>query len=132
MGKSKTDAPLLAWRARNLLELSVWSTYCAKGRENARRLYEDAGRDALGLYNAFTKWGAATAQSTVWLEPIANAKQDLSQAAASDGIESLDGAYKQSERSRQRVRNRGPFQSQLSNVVKIRPPDRDANSGPSR
>lgn len=92
--KENGDAPLLAWRARNLLELSVWSTYCAKSRENARRLYEDAGRDALGLYNAFTKWGAATAQSTDWLEPIANAKQDLSQRAVSDGIESLDGPYK--------------------------------------
>src|SRR6266851_3313321 len=35
---------LLAWRARNLLELSMWSLYSSKGRENARRLYEDAGR----------------------------------------------------------------------------------------
>src|ERR1700732_1829950 len=28
---------LLAWRARNLLELSVWCLYCSKSRENARR-----------------------------------------------------------------------------------------------
>jgi hypothetical protein len=36
--EQKGDTPLLAWRARNLLELSVWSTYCAKRKENARHL----------------------------------------------------------------------------------------------
>ena len=40
------DVSLLAWRARNLLELSVWSVYCGKSTANARRLYEDAGREA--------------------------------------------------------------------------------------
>jgi len=87
-------APLLAWRARNLLELSVWSMYCAKSRQYARRFYEDAGRDELGLYSAFTTWGVVTAQSADWLQPIANAKQDLSQRAAAAGIDSLDGVYK--------------------------------------
>src|SRR5579862_7737146 len=33
------DVSVLAWRARNLLELSVWTTYCAASGENARRLY---------------------------------------------------------------------------------------------
>jgi hypothetical protein len=90
------DAALLAWRARNLLELSVWSAYCAKTRENARRLYEDAGRDTRGIYAAFIKWGLATAKAGDWLDPIATAKQDLSQRALLlDGIESLDGPYKQ-------------------------------------
>jgi len=42
------DSFLLAWPARNLLELTVWSLYCGKDRANARRLYEDAGRDVLG------------------------------------------------------------------------------------
>jgi hypothetical protein len=40
--KESGDAGLLAWRARNLLELSVWATYCGKSRENARRLYQQA------------------------------------------------------------------------------------------
>src|SRR5580693_5298044 len=48
--RQRDDVPLLAWRARNLLELSVWSTYCAKSRENARRVYEDAGRDVRGVF----------------------------------------------------------------------------------
>ena len=93
-GEKRDDSSLLAWRARNLLELSVWCLYCAKSRENARRLYEDAGRDVLGLFSAFTRWGTATAQDPDWLDLFTGAKQDLSQRAASDGIASLDGSYK--------------------------------------
>lgn len=84
---------LLAWRARNLLELSVWSIYCSQSRENARHLYEDAGRDVLGLFSAFTKWGTATAQDPEWLDLLTGAKQRLSQQAVSDGIASLDGPF---------------------------------------
>lgn len=40
--KQTGDAALLAWRARNLLELSVWVNYCAKSRENARHLSQRA------------------------------------------------------------------------------------------
>jgi hypothetical protein len=85
---------LLAWRARNLLELWVWCLYCSKSRENARRLYEDAGRDVLGLYTAFTTWGTATAQDLEWLDRIAGAKQGLSKETISEGIASLDGPLK--------------------------------------
>lgn len=94
--KQNDDAALLAWRARNLLELSVWSTYCAKNRDNARRVYEDAGSDVRGIYDAFIKWGTATAQAADWLDPLATAKQDLSERARLlDGITSIDGPYKQ-------------------------------------
>jgi Family of unknown function (DUF5677) len=88
------DVSLLAWRARNLLELLVWSMYCSKSRENAHRLYEDAGRDVLGLFSAFETWGQAEAQPPNWLKPLATAKQALSQRATADGIENLDGSYK--------------------------------------
>ena len=88
-------ATLLAWRARNLLELSVWSNWCAKSRDNARYVYEDAGRDVGDIFDAFMKWGTKTAQPTDWLDPIATAKQDLSKRALLlDGIQSLEGAYK--------------------------------------
>jgi len=88
------DAALLAWHARNLLELSVWAIYCVKSRDNARRLYEDAGRDARELYDKFIKWGTTIAQDPDWLRPIESAKQDLSQRALNDGIESVEGPYK--------------------------------------
>jgi hypothetical protein len=90
----RANASLLAWRARNLLELSVWSRCFVTSREHARRLYEDAGRDILDLVSAFEKWGKATAQSTDWLGPLANGKQELSQRATADGIETLEGSYK--------------------------------------
>jgi Family of unknown function (DUF5677) len=89
------DVALLAWRARNLLELAVWSTYCTKSKENARRFYVDVGRDVLDVYGAFEKWGSATAQCTYWLQLFTNAKQDVSRRAASEGIETLEGPYTQ-------------------------------------
>ena len=70
-------ATLLAWRARNLLELSVWSNWCAKSRDKARCVYEDAGRDGRDIFDAFMKWGTETAQPTDWLYPIATAKPAL-------------------------------------------------------
>ena len=88
------DVSLLAWRARNLVELFVWSRYFALSQENARRLYEDAGRDTHEIYRAFEKWGQTRAQSADWLEPITSGKQDLSQRAAAEGIETLERAYK--------------------------------------
>lgn len=88
------DASLLAWRARNLLELCAWSIYCTRSKENARRFYEDAGRDILGVYNAFIKWGSKTGQEAEWIDPIEKEKLDLKSRADRDGIASLDGPYK--------------------------------------
>jgi hypothetical protein len=74
----------------------VWSTYCGKNRDNARRVYEDAGRYVRGISDTFIKRGAATAQAADWVDRLATAKQDLSdRARLLDGIESLDGHYKQ-------------------------------------
>jgi hypothetical protein len=86
---------LVAWRARNLLELAVWAVYCMGGIENVRRLYEDAGRDVTDMYSAFQKWGEATAQNTDFISRFTNAKQDLAQRAAAEGIEELDAPYTQ-------------------------------------
>jgi hypothetical protein len=91
--REKSSA-LLAWRARNLLELSVWARYCLASEGNVRRLYEDGGRDASGIYDAFLKWGAKTAQGEDWLSHLRAAKTDLGQQAAGQGIESLDDDYK--------------------------------------
>ncbi len=88
------DSSLVAWRARNLLELSVWCLFCAKDRAHARRLYEDAGRDVLGIYSAFEKWGTATAKEPDFLALFSTAKQELSSRAAADGTTSLDGDFK--------------------------------------
>jgi len=39
------DIQPVAWHARNLLELMLYSRFCAKNRENALRFYTDAVRD---------------------------------------------------------------------------------------
>lgn len=92
--RESDDGALLAWRARNLLELSVWCHYCAESRANARRVYEDAGRDVVGICDAFVKWGTAS-QSPNDLQPIENVKRQLFERARRvGGIDSLEGAYK--------------------------------------
>jgi hypothetical protein len=90
----RSEASLIAWRARNLLELSVWSIYCSKSTENARRFYADGGRDVLGLFSAFAKWSAATGRERSDVGAVDQAKGELSNRAAAQGIESLEGAYK--------------------------------------
>ncbi len=90
---ARTDTSLLAWRARNLLELSVWATYFGRSRENAWRLYQDAGRDAKNLLDVFEQSGRAINPQADWLSVIADGKTDLSRRAATEGIETLEERY---------------------------------------
>jgi hypothetical protein len=43
------DIQQVAWHARNLLELMIYSRFCAKNRENALRFYTDAVRDIIDV-----------------------------------------------------------------------------------
>jgi hypothetical protein len=90
-----SESALIAWRARSLLELSVWSIYCSRDTENARRLYADGGRDVLGLFSAFVKWSAATGQESTDAGAADQAKSELRRKAAVQGVESLEGKYKE-------------------------------------
>lgn len=91
--QDQADSPdLLAWRARNLLELSIWSDYCSKSPENARRFYEDAGRDVLSVYTSFQKWGTKTSQNPEWFQSLQRAEDNLKTRA--EGIASLEGDFK--------------------------------------
>lgn len=91
--QERTDPALLAWRARNLLELSIWATYVASSVENARRFYEDAGRDAMECLQLFKNWGEKNDQPTDWLSVISVSQNNLSDQAASVGITDLSGKY---------------------------------------
>jgi hypothetical protein len=42
----------VAWVARNLLEIAVWTDYCCASLDNSRRLYEDAFRDSRDMIKA--------------------------------------------------------------------------------
>lgn len=43
--KSPDALPYVAWLARNLLELLIWTEYCCTSIDNAVRFYEDSMRD---------------------------------------------------------------------------------------
>jgi hypothetical protein len=92
---SVIDSPQLAWRARNLLEICVWCRYCCKSSSNARRFYEDAGRDAIGIVDVFTEWGATTGREKDWMESLQSQRQAISRDVASAGVASLSGRYKE-------------------------------------
>ena len=83
----------LAWQARNLLEISVWCTYCMKSTDNSRRFYEDAGRDVKGIIDEFEKWGIAHSMDASWMECFRGVREDLARRAAEVGILSFDGSY---------------------------------------
>ena len=94
----KSDPALIAWRARNLLELSVWGIYCSRSRENALRFFADGGRDLLNLFAAFEKWTEIVNKAAIppaEMKEVAREKEELAARAALQGIESLEGAYVQ-------------------------------------
>ena len=91
---TERDVGEIAWRARNLLELSVWSRYCSASEENAQRIYEDATRDLNGVLVAFEKWGKATTQPAEWFEKGTSAQQEISDKALLEGVAGVDEPFK--------------------------------------
>jgi hypothetical protein len=87
------DLALLSWRARNLLELSVWATFCETEPKRARQFFEDLGKDANNLLKAFQTWGEATGQSSDWFQRGSDARDRLTDAALSRGVASTDGRF---------------------------------------
>lgn len=86
---------LLAWRARNLVETSVWLIYSAKDDNHARTFYEDAGRDGIDLIKAISNWGHSSGQSSEWLDIFPAAIERLNTSAKERNIDSLEGSYTQ-------------------------------------
>ena len=91
---SNDDLSLLAWRGRNLLELRIWAVFFCRNEQNARRIYEDAGRDGLDLFKAVATWGKAADLETDWATRLKNADALLRDRATEAGIDHLDGTYK--------------------------------------
>jgi hypothetical protein len=100
---------LIAWRARNLLELSVWAVYCGKSVRNAHRFFTDAGRDVLGLFDAFSKWFGLSGRKWSNDGAVDRAKEDLLGRAAARGIDSLGGAYKPVSEAAKEIGMGDPF-----------------------
>ena len=89
----KEDLAPLSWRARNLLELSVWVTFCATDRNKARQFFEDLGRDANNLLKAFQTRGQATKQSPDSFQWGMDVRDGLANAALVRGVASIDGQF---------------------------------------
>lgn len=89
----KEDLALLSWRARNLLELSVWATFCATDQNKARQFFKDLGRDASDLLKVLQTWGEATNQSPDWFQQGADARDGIANAALVRGVASIDGQF---------------------------------------
>lgn len=87
------DLSLLAWHARNLLEFSVWASYCAASDENTGRFYADAGRDGLDLLRSLGNWGEKRDDDPEWAAQFAVAKGALVASAEEKGLGSLDDPY---------------------------------------
>ena len=85
---------LLAWRGRNLLELRIWGAYFCRSEQNARRIYEDAGRDGLDVFKALATWGKVVDQEIDWETRLKDADAMLRERATEAGIDDLDGTYK--------------------------------------
>jgi len=87
------DLAIVAWHARNLLELGVWSIYCTKNKGNARRFYEDAGRDHHDILVKLKEWGEKTHQGSEWKKENNNGLKHFTKAAAKKNVLDLDSKY---------------------------------------
>lgn len=87
------EVPLLAWRARNLLELSIWARYFSTSIENATRIYADAGRDARELFQRFADWGRQENYPEEWVDALERGRGDLVRRAADQGVDNLTDPF---------------------------------------
>lgn len=83
----------VTWRTRNLLELFIWVGYCSKSTDNARRFYDDAGRDMHDLADSFIKWGSNTGQDDEFIQNFVSTKDDLKFNAELRGVQNIDAKY---------------------------------------
>jgi hypothetical protein len=74
----------VAWVARNLLELALWSEQCGKSKENANEFMLDATRDAADMVNI--------PDGPLVLTSLKPVRQDLLDKAAADGFD-IEQAY---------------------------------------
>jgi hypothetical protein len=91
----------IAWATRNLLELSVWTDYCAKSSNNANRFLTDALRDGMGIFRAMENLSSLATKNPRTLKNLAankvmidTAKRQLSDGAVKLGVSNLDHRYK--------------------------------------
>lgn len=89
----------VAWLARNLLELAIWSEYCAQSEENAKEFQLDAARDA---YDALD-----VPDGLISKQSFAPVRQELIDKAKTDGFD-IEDSYTRVATAAKKL-NRGGF-----------------------
>lgn len=93
--RNDEELATVAWHARNLMELVIWTTYCITDDDNARRFYEDARRDHADMLTRFNLWGKKTDQGSIWTESFENSVNKLNEAAAEYNVTDFSSKYLQ-------------------------------------
>ena len=112
--------PASAWCARNLLELWIWTKYCAASREKARRFHEDALRDIAGLIEAHA---AMCKLAGIPYTKEAQSRRRLAEEAQKvTGSASIDSAFERVSNAAMRVGLGEPFRAWNSHLSKFAHP----------
>lgn len=90
--------PNIAFHARNLLELCVWTSYVSISEENARRFHLDSSVDPMELVRAAENWGNESGQNAEWMQGFPDAKDRLIANAHLQDDENLNGKYRKVEK----------------------------------
>jgi hypothetical protein len=77
---------IIAWLARNILELATWSAHCARSEKNSKGFVLDAGRDVNDALNVPDGIFSQTFS-------FRGARQENLDRAIRDGLTSLDDKY---------------------------------------
>lgn len=110
--RNDDELAIVAWHARNLLELMIWTRYCTTDDDKARRFYEDAGRDHYDLLNATKVWGDKNNQSSIWKDQTENSLAELVDAAAEHQVSDLNSKYLRVSDAAQQVGMKDNFDMQ--------------------
>ena len=89
-----TSRSLLAWRARNILEINTWLRFCCEKTENAEEFFKWAGEDQLELEDQLEKWGQDTDQPSEWFEEIERIRKYVLDQSEKRGIPDLKSNYR--------------------------------------
>lgn len=94
-GLKERDISYISWATRNLLELLVWSRYCAFSKQNTLRFYQDSVRDLAGTMAAFrelAQYGSETVGAQN-LEIVEETETKTMHLAARFGVIPLDVGF---------------------------------------
>src|ERR1035441_8256591 len=79
---------------RNLLELTVWVTYCVGSRDNAKRFYDDKARDVFDLLNHMKLFvGLAENPDITVANLIETTRDGLFHRLPAEGYEDIEESY---------------------------------------